>query len=161
MNRNLRLTASLFILGATLVPCCADDRAAQDYNWQDDFRCFLRPEIRVVREEDSFSPKEWKDALAAPNPGDGNFICRKVEFRQFLRDYDLIGMSRKRVIELLGPEDFSGHYMIIAGGCGRGNESVCLRYGNDDIVTGWRLESARMTKPADGWISKNVTFTPW
>jgi len=161
MNRILRFTALSFILAMLVhsTSCYADNEPAQDYNWEDDFRCFLRPQIRVIREEDPFSPKEWKDALTTPNPGDGNSVCRRVQFRQFLRDYNLIGMSRKQVIELLGPDDFSGHYTILAGPC-RAASVVCIRYGNDDIVTGWRFEggsrmSGNHAGDAGRWISKN------
>jgi hypothetical protein len=65
-----------------------------------------------------FSPQSWKELLIAHSVKGTRrtTIWRDEEFKKFLRDYDLIGMSQVQVVSLLGSPDRKVGYLLHAGG---------------------------------------------
>lgn len=100
-----------------------------------------------------FSTTKWIDELTAKGA-----IDRHESFRQFLQDFNLIGMPRERVVELLGPEQFldsNGRsvYTLLSAPIDIGN-NLCINYENNR-VTQWQFEHLGKTGP---WIQSNVLW---
>jgi hypothetical protein len=101
--------------------------------------------------EGHFSSKVWKDELTKYAP----VVCRDDELRKLLQDYNLIGMSRKQINELLGFEDVNGAYTI-AGPIDTWT-GLYFEYANQKVKQ-WRFTSA-LGKHGE-WISSNVLWIP-
>lgn len=125
------------------------------------------------------------DAAMWRNPGMKRIFGydRSEEWRQFVDAYDLIGMSRKQVYELLGdPDEVPKHtrsptlqdapvvtleslgklprinYHLWNSSCGSlGYAGVQLEFGPDDTVAGWcHTNSDQDGKNFDPWVRENV-----
>lgn len=96
--------------------------------------------------DNSFSPVVWR--------GDAN--SRSEEFSKFLRNYDLIGMPRSRVMQLLGAPDFGNCYRAYRRTCGSVDSWIELKY-DHDCVAAWRTGgSVLRVKTCEPWVTTNV-----
>jgi hypothetical protein len=83
----------------------------------------------------------------------------RVQFARFLQEYDLIGMSRKDVVNLLGPGqevDDVFRYDLNSARCGNAWEGFEIDYENERVKR-WRFA---VFESSDGWITENVIFDP-
>lgn len=96
----------------------------------------------------SFSKYIWKRDVNS----------RNEQFANLLRSYDLMGMPRSEIEQLLGSPDFGSCYRNYLGMCGSVGGWIELRYDNDRI-TGWRwasqLYGEKTFKP---WVTTNVVY---
>ncbi len=136
--------------------------------------------IAAKRSGNSFDAAMWR------NPGLKRIFGfdRGEEWRQFIDSYDLIGMSRDQVYELLGDPDEvprrhhsptapenetlitleslgklpTINYHIWNSSCGSlGYSGVQIEFGADDTVTGWcNTNSDGEGKKLGEWVRKNV-----
>jgi hypothetical protein len=116
-----------------------------------------RDRILKFQPVDHFSPGWWKNPYTTPND-----LERTDNFANFLRDYDLIGMKKSKLEELLGPSEGNprvpfNSYGISCGDCGNSSVSLEIEFAND-VVARWRLNGE--TNVMWGWVSKNVVFEP-
>ena len=132
----------------------------------------------------SFDAAMWRNPTVKNTAG----YSRVEEWQQFLESYNLIGMSRSRVYELLGDPDEIPHprgrpsptlerapivptfeslgrlpqlnYHLCNGSCGHGGSSgVQVEFGADDRVSGWRFTHTNGDGKKFGqWVRKNVRF---
>lgn len=80
--------------------------------------------------------------------------CRTEQFGYFLRDHDLMGMPKSRVVELLGGNGES--YSNYQGMCGSFSSTIEIRYGQGK-VTGWRwAQNSFGNYSAEPWITEDV-----
>lgn len=112
--------------------------------------------IQVYAEESRFSPTAWKQELNEKTDVDGHtkFISRTGEASKFFRDYDLIGMSRTKVISLLGEEDPHALGYLVSAVM---DSLVVLQIEYaDDKVKGFRMISLHHHGP---WHQANMLWT--
>lgn len=106
----------------------------------------------------NFSPLDWKSATR-------NFGTDKKQlFYGLLKDYDLIGMPKTKLVELLGmpkhpndsiEEDFLA-YSLKATGCINEHVWFAVKFENGKVKS-WRV-SQGMFGTNDGWITENVVY---
>ena len=106
---------------------------------------FIQPvsKNRLIKKvvDKSFSSEIWRRDV----------YSRDMQLSNFLREHDLIGMSRDRVESFLGKPDFETCYRNHQGACGCTEGWIELRYENE-TVWGWRWA---------GSVYRKVTTTPW
>src|SRR5262249_21635910 len=78
---------------------------------------------------------------------------RFFELRNFLEEYNLIGMGREKVEDLLGVPDHNGAYTLSQGFCANGYEAMEIVYDNSEKVRAWHIFGFNWTDP---WIDQNV-----
>jgi hypothetical protein len=115
----------------------------------------------VCLQAKQFDSNQWKEGLKQPGKFD-----RSREFQLFLREYNLIGMSREEVIDLLGDENHAGisnSFMIAGGGCLNSWSGIQIKYEAGKVLA-WRDIDASVpdanTETATPWISKNMVYGP-
>lgn len=108
-----------------------------------------------------FDSKQWKEGPQFPSRFD-----RFREFQLFLRDYNLIGMPREKVVELLGDENHtenSNSFMVAGGWCGNSWSGIQIKYEAGKALA-WRdidlLVPDANAETALPWISKNMVYGP-
>ncbi len=92
----------------------------------------------IYRSDKRFHKAIWRD----PNIDNFGFggLNRAEIFCEFLQDFDLIGMSRERVVELLGQTENSSNiweYHLVGAPCTVSGDSIELDF-KDDRVVAWR-----------------------
>jgi len=115
---------------------------------------YLRPVApdRIVKtmQVQQFHPNEWMH-----HRSEG--FSREGSFHNFLRNYDLIGMSKTQVESLLGkPAKPTNRYYLLTGNCNHSWTAIELEY-VDDKVTRWkevRAQDPQGQQPY--WITTNV-----
>jgi hypothetical protein len=106
---------------------------------------------------DHFNSGWWKNPYAMPHD-----LERTQNFANFLRDYNLIGMTKTKLEDLLGPSEGFPHdatsmYFISCGDCGNSAVWVEVEFANECVVR-WCLNGAASLKR--NWVSSNVLFEP-
>lgn len=111
------------------------------------FAPLCKDRIAKFKQSDRFDPVYWKVAL-----------YRYDEFAKFLRNYDLIGMSRDEVIALLGHPQANGLYSLESGTCGNTWSGLSIEYENDR-VKGWREVGRSGGNDYSGtWVTTNMIY---
>lgn len=115
---------------------------------------------------ESFDTHQWTS----------NESSRRYQFKKFLAEYNLIGMKKAKVTELLGnpskgnleflvdylptPVKFKDrlvtYFLCHSGTCGRGDKFIQIAFDGNDEVSCWRINGMFMTN--DRWFEKNMTF---
>ena len=102
--------------------------------------------------DEGFSPIDWKDKAK------GDHGSRIDQFRTFLREYNLIGMSRKELTDLLGAGSLDGpftEYSFLGSHCAEGNQGMEIQFEADKVAR-WRFVYFMRTGP---WVTTNVVLT--
>lgn len=116
-------------------------------------------EDRVIRFEsvDHFSKNSW---INSDPDGIGWGLNRLSEFANFLRDHDLIGMTRDQVGNFLGSPENHNMYYLSYPGCGSGFLAFEIEY-EDEKVKRWREQRSIMGRKFCGnWVFENMVFDP-
>lgn len=113
----------------------------------------LSPE-RILKcvQDNRFNIAVWKD----PNPVGCEIGMRRIEaFSALLKEFNLIGMPRMRLEQLLGPTERPGNganfYWILSGMCGHSWTGIEIEFDHEK-VSRWR-ETRKS--------GENMHFTPW
>lgn len=107
---------------------------------------------------DSEAWKDWENWKNWAYPVRSHSRSRVSLFAEFLRQYDLIGMSRPQVYKLLGPGEERGDIAQYTLESGPGQSAdVTLRYDKKDCVIGWCSDRATAKDFGEHkWITENV-----
>lgn len=110
---------------------------------------FSNNKAKVCIGQTGFSREDWDNRHA------GN-VSRSIPFKLFLKQYELIAMSRKQVNELLGRADHkyldSDIYTLNSSFCGNAYRGVEIHYENDTVTKYRYLSFGSHEK----WIEKHV-----
>lgn len=107
-----------------------------------------------------FSKSAWESGLVSKSTPDGkNYVDRSDEFRRFLQDYNLIGMSAEQVKDVLGTPDKQIPFLKLArytiyGAPIDSGALLEIAYENGK-VNKWRLYSIGHSGP---WINTNALW---
>lgn len=117
---------------------------------------------KTVLERESFSSASWKARKTKRG------TVREKQFCAFLDRFDLIGMSRKDLLRLLGEnEAYKGNssserfdYWIYSAGCGCSVIKIEMQLDGDKVAR-WREAGTMSCCDYEGpWISENVIAIP-
>lgn len=97
---------------------------------------------RIIKMEidESFSPLEWREE--GTKKGDGEYdlttLNRSEMLNKLLANYDLIGMPKAKLEQLIGKPDCNEYYVLERGPCGRHWHGLEIIYAKG-IVKRWRI----------------------
>lgn len=111
--------------------------------------------LKHVR-NDHFVAAAWKD----PSPMGGGGLYRVDHFANFLNDFDLIGMPRAQVEQLLGPSERptqgANFYWIGCGMCGNSWTGIEIEF-DQTLVGRWReVWKSGESQHAASWVTTNM-----
>ena len=142
----------LLTIAGTINVCKAQERQKANYKCEQDELALRRkafPDVdqetfdRIMKQRSEFSVKAWKESLNPSGPP-GRYLSREALFRNFLKKYDLIGMTHKQVISLLGVEDTNACYTFLQGD--DGGYGVYIAY-EEGCVKGWKIKDYVQNNP--------------
>jgi hypothetical protein len=90
-----------------------------------------------------------------------HYTNRIKDFAGLLNDFDLIGMPRSKLTELLGASHEPGETTYSIQSTCTGGQIVRFEFLND-VVTRWRFESwstFNKEQQIDPWVTENVVFS--
>ncbi|MBA4077819.1 MAG: hypothetical protein C0508_22515, partial [Cyanobacteria bacterium PR.023] len=88
-------------------------------------------------------------------------LNRAEIFCEFLQDFDLIGMSRERVVELLGQTENSSNiweYHLLRAPCTVSGESIEFDFKDDKVVAWRKVVISELARSPGPWITINMIF---
>lgn len=114
------------------------------------------PDLKLkVTRDYKFYPEAWKN----PTDGLSGGFSRFGLLDSLLKEYDLLGMERKKIIELLG--DNGSAYQLWCsdmGSCGNSIETMLIEYDLNDKVCRWGIMRG-FDSSNTAWFDKNVIFS--
>ncbi len=113
----------------------------------------------IYRSDTHFHKAIWRD----PNIDNFGFggLNRAEIFCEFLQDFDLIGMSRERVVELLGQTENSSNiweYHLLRAPCTVSGESIEFDFKDDKVVAWRKVVISELARSPGPWITTNMIF---